>query len=324
HLARRSAPELGRVEQYAIVAPAAPDLARGELACIVDDPADRAVIETGKRRILFPLLDGFLGGVDVHQPRAGFAERQRADAGVAEQVEHVGVGSTLPHPVPLRGHVGEEAEVAEWGQRGGEADISARELPLPRHRAVLDPAAAALLVRAGDEGRVRVPVAACRRPHRLRLRPDHLDVAVAFELLAATAIDEAPVAPGLGDERREFGHAANASWVPTEATAARPSSNAAPASFADAASTERRCSSSSSTDRTRPNTSIDRAMWSARPCALSKLISSPASSWVRARWTSASVRVSTASARMERARCMDSTARLRSAAQLSATIPVSA
>ena len=42
-LAFGPAAELGRVEQDAVVAPPAPHLARGELARIVDDPADRPV-----------------------------------------------------------------------------------------------------------------------------------------------------------------------------------------------------------------------------------------------------------------------------------------
>ena len=88
--------------------------------------------------------------------------------------------------------------------------------------AMLDPAAAAFLVRAGNEGRVRVPVRSRRRPHRLRLGPDDRDRAIALELLTVAAVDQAPVGPGLGDDRLEIAHAASASFAPTDATATRP------------------------------------------------------------------------------------------------------
>ena len=69
-----------------------------------------------------------------------------------------------------------------------------------------------------------------RRPHRLRLGPDDGDRSVALQLLAVAAVDQAPVRPGLGDDRREIAHAASASFAPTEATATGPSSNASPGS----------------------------------------------------------------------------------------------
>ena len=97
--------------------------------------------------------------------------------------------------------------MAERRQRGVEADRARATAPTARDRTVLDPAAAAFLVGAGNEGRVGIPVGARRRPHRLRLGPDDRDRAVALELPAVAAVDQAPVGPGLGDQSRKLHHA---------------------------------------------------------------------------------------------------------------------
>src|SRR5947209_18138383 len=94
---------------------------------------------------------------------------------------------------------------------------------------MLHPAAPALFVRPGNEGRVRVPIVACRRPHRLRLRAHHREAAVAFQLLAVAAVDQPPVGAGPGNDRGEIAHAASASFAPTDATDIGPSSSACPA-----------------------------------------------------------------------------------------------
>src|SRR5438270_5786965 len=120
-----------------------------------------------------------------------------------------------------------------------EADSVPAQVPLTRHRAMLNPAAAALLVRSRDEGRIRVPIVARRRPHRLRFGPDHLERAVTLELLAIAAVDQPPVGPGLGDDCKEAAHAARARPAPTEATASGPSSRARPASCACSTETAR-------------------------------------------------------------------------------------
>src|SRR5690242_5409929 len=160
----------------------------------------------------------------MNQPRTGFTKLQGADARVAEEVQDIGVAGALAHPVPLRRHVREECKVTERGEGGVEAHRAARQLPSARHRAMLDPAATALLVRAWNEGRVRIPVAEFLRPHRLGFRADHLVRAVTLELAASAAIDQAPVLPRLGDNRREVAHAASASLAPTAATARGPAS----------------------------------------------------------------------------------------------------
>ena len=197
------------------------------------------------------------------QPRAFRRHRQRADAGIAEEVERFGaVAETLPHPGPLRRHVREESEVAERGALGAEPHLLPAELPaLARHRPGELPAPAAFFVRAGDELPVRVPIGGGRRPQSLRLGPDEAVAAVALELAAMARIDEAVIGPGLGDQgqcrhpgegrdlrtrshgtsprdpglRRGDGlpgrHAAFASLPPTLATARGPASIWAPAAL---------------------------------------------------------------------------------------------
>ena len=51
HLALRPAPELGRIEDDPVIAPAPPHLARGELGGIIDDPAHRPPVHPRKRGI---------------------------------------------------------------------------------------------------------------------------------------------------------------------------------------------------------------------------------------------------------------------------------
>ena len=94
HLALGPAAELGRIEQDAVVAAAAADFAGGEFGGVVDDPADRAVGHSRQFGIAPAALDRFLRRIDMDQPRAGVGQGQRADPGVAEQVEDLGVGAS--------------------------------------------------------------------------------------------------------------------------------------------------------------------------------------------------------------------------------------
>ena len=203
HLALGTAAELGRVKQYTVVAAAAADLARGELGCVVDDPADRPLGEARQRGVGAAALDRLLRCVDMDEAPAGLAQQQRADPGVAEQVEDLGVVRAGLHPVPLRRHVGEESEVAEGGEGRVEAHVAAYQRPAGGDGTMLDPAPAALLVRAGNEGRVGVPVGCRRGPHRLRFGADDADRSIALIFAAVTAVDQPEVGPRLGDDRVE-------------------------------------------------------------------------------------------------------------------------
>ena len=190
-------------------------------------------------RIVFAVLHGLLRCIDVDELRSRVTEKQGSDACVAEQVQHVGVGCTLSHPVPLGRHVREEAEVPERRQRRMKPNVAAQEFPLARDRPVLDPAPTAFLVRTWDERRIRVPIRLGRCPHRLRLGTNDAMATVTLEFLAIARVDQAPVGPGLGNDRLEIAHAANASAAPTDATATGPSSNPRPAARASTTLTER-------------------------------------------------------------------------------------
>src|SRR5205814_8794883 len=74
-LAGGPAAELGRVEQYAVVAPGTPNLARGELARVVDDPADRLVAHAGEPHVIPALLDRLLRCIDMNQPSSSVAQQ---------------------------------------------------------------------------------------------------------------------------------------------------------------------------------------------------------------------------------------------------------
>ena len=139
-------------------------------------------------------------------------ERERADAGITEQIQRFRLGHAvqlLAQPRPDRRHVGEEAEVTERRVLRGEAHGAGAEAPgerpaVARHGAGVMPLAAAILVAARDEFSVRFPVVTGRRPERLRLGADKAIVAVALQLATMAAIDEAVIAPGFTDERVEF------------------------------------------------------------------------------------------------------------------------
>src|SRR4051794_12481798 len=94
---------------------------------------------------------------------------------------------------------------------------------------MLDPAAAAFFVGAGDEGGVGRPVSRCRCPHRLRLGADDPDRAVALKLAAVAAVDQPPIVPGLGNEGLQRIHAATAAGMPMVARAQGPEIMLAPA-----------------------------------------------------------------------------------------------
>ena len=225
HLALRPAAELGRVEQDAVVAAPAPDFARGEFGGIVDDPADRPLGQARQRGIGASALDRLLRRVDMDQPGAGFAEQQRADAGVAEQVEHLGVRrrapASSPIAAPCRGRRRDGGTASGWRGSGPRRAPAASSCGTSRCWTQRPPPSSSepgTKVASGDQSSQR------RRPHRLRFGPDDGDRAIALPLPAVAAVDQAPVVPGLGDDRLEIGqaHAASASLPPIEAMARGP------------------------------------------------------------------------------------------------------
>ena len=252
---------------------------------------------------------------------------RRADAGIAEQVEHVGVGrrarASSPIAAPCRGRSrdggtasarrgsGRRRATAPTVAAPAGAGPSGRRLPRPSR---------GRRSRPGPSRRCAGAHIACGSGRTTLIR------AIALELVAIAAIDQAPVGPRLGDDRGEIGHAASG-----ELRADRRHRSAA---------VENRCARRPrvvdvdraqlvehlvEADRIRPNTSIERAIWSARPCGLSSAISRPASIWARARSSSASVRLSTASGEHVRAPAASIRPRARGRRRSSmATSPVSA
>src|SRR5690606_21401452 len=112
-----------------------------------------------------------------------------------------------PHPVPHRGHVGKEAEVAKGRALRGETDLGPGKRPaLLRDRASVLPATASVLVRAGNEFTVGIPPGQPGPPQRLRFGPDEAMRAVTLQLAAVAAVYQAVVGPALaGEDQRGFG-----------------------------------------------------------------------------------------------------------------------
>src|SRR5690606_7773747 len=102
------------------------------------------------------------------------------------------------HPIPYRRHVGEEAEVAERGALRGEADVVPGEGPaFARDGPGVLPAAAAVLVGAGDELAIGIPLGKSRGPQCLTFGAAEAVAAVAFELPALAAVDKPVIGPAL-------------------------------------------------------------------------------------------------------------------------------
>ena len=90
HLAPRAVAVAGRIEDHGVVAVAAFQLPLDELHRVLDDPADRGVGQAGKLGVAACPGHDVLGRVDVDHFGPGRGRRQRAPAGVGEQVEDFG------------------------------------------------------------------------------------------------------------------------------------------------------------------------------------------------------------------------------------------
>src|SRR5690606_19823001 len=112
------------------------------------------------------------------------------NAGVPKQVQRLSIRLSIraaTHPFPHRGHIGEEAEVAERRALRGKAHIVPRHRPTVfGHRLEELPAATAVFIRTRHEFTVRVPIIQARGPHGLRFWTDEAVGAVAFQLTAKT------------------------------------------------------------------------------------------------------------------------------------------
>jgi hypothetical protein len=157
-LALRPAAEFRRIEQDAVIVAAAPNLAGGEFCRIVENPADRSVVEAGKRLVLPRPGDRLLRGVNMRHLGARFCGDQRGEAGIAEEVQKRGAfagrAQALQHERPVRLLFRKGAHMAEGGEAAGIADRTVAHGPgLSEVRPPL-PAAGAFLVHIAAEDRV--------------------------------------------------------------------------------------------------------------------------------------------------------------------------
>ena len=195
HLAVRAAAELRRIEHDAVVAPPAPHLARGELRRVVDHPADRPIGHVRQEGVGLARLDRLLRRIDMRHPRALGRQRQAADAGIAEQVEHlVALGRSARASTSHCGAM--SGKKARW--RNGvfcarKRTSSQRTCQPPRgtsrERCHLPPPSSS---DAPMKSPSACPVGARRRPHRLRLGADEAEAAVALQLAAVAASRRSP------------------------------------------------------------------------------------------------------------------------------------
>ena len=91
--------------------------------------------------------------------------------------------------------------MAEGSALRAEADIVPRERPAVGHFGREIPAPAAILVRAGEEFAIRLPVGLARTPHRLRFGADETELSESLQLAAKPAVEQRVIGPGLADHQ---------------------------------------------------------------------------------------------------------------------------
>jgi hypothetical protein len=118
--APRAVPVARRVEDHGVITAASLHLASGELQGIFADPADWGVGQAGKLGVSPGPNDDVARGIDVRHLRPSRRARQRAAAGVREQVQHPdrlsGRSDLAGQPVPVVGLFGKQAHVARFGE----------------------------------------------------------------------------------------------------------------------------------------------------------------------------------------------------------------
>src|SRR4030095_11921179 len=114
-------------------------------------------------------------------------------------------------------------------------------------------------VGARQEGLFGLPFRCRWRPHGLRLRTDAADRAITLKFATVTAINQAPVVPGLGDQGLQIAHAARTAGNPIVARAGGPAIIRAPASWRSSSVTASKASRISAGSTSRPWTASWRA-----------------------------------------------------------------
>ena len=184
-----------------MIALAAPHLARHELARVLQDPADRRLVELGDGLVLLGPGDRPLGGVDVRHLGAGAGRDQRGGTGVGKEIEHA--RGLAAHALPASRSIhcqcgscsGKRPRWRKLVSRHSTVTPSTLQRPGLRHRRVLAPAPAlaVLLVAAAlEDGVGPQPHARLQRrlPHRLRLGPVDREAAEALELAPVAAVEQ--------------------------------------------------------------------------------------------------------------------------------------
>ena len=155
---------------------------------VVHDPADGTVLQTIQRGVVARPLHHALRRVEVAHLRAALRRRERAAAGIGEEVQHLRTRCMRANPVPLCALLGEDSEVAEVGAGELEADAGRLNRPLCGQRAPSVPAVALLTVERG--GGPRPGGGVLRTPQRLRARAHERKAPEALELASAAGINQ--------------------------------------------------------------------------------------------------------------------------------------
>ena len=132
-LARRAVPIRRWVQDDAVVAALATALARDEGTRVIDEPADRAIVERIQRSVAAGPVDRGFRRVDVHDRRPGLRHGEADQAGIGEEVEHGGRGTGHGHafaePWQQHGVLGEQPDLS--GGRRSELEPEIADVDRP-------------------------------------------------------------------------------------------------------------------------------------------------------------------------------------------------
>ena len=170
----------GRIHDDRVIGISPSYLALYKFAAVIDEPADRSVLEPRNGGVLPGPGDHTPGRVDMSDGRTGLRCCNCGTAGISEQVEDFNfsagrhsVSNDLTEPVPVDGLLREEAGMLEVKGFEPEGQIFVVDRPLLGKVSELPLAAAliaAVIMRVGIS-----PFSAARRiPDHLRVRTDQL------------------------------------------------------------------------------------------------------------------------------------------------------
>ena len=195
-LAFFAASEGGRVENDAVVAALPFYFAAEKADRIVDDPADRRILQSVERSVFARPFDHAFRGIEMTDFRTALRGGQRRAAGVGEKIQHIhgaGLLFALLHsfadPFPHHSLFGENAEVAEVGGRKFKGDTGNGDFPVIGQVMAVMPAVAALAVEPGGDIAPDFFVKALL-PCNLSGGAHQFHIAEALQLAAVAAVDQ--------------------------------------------------------------------------------------------------------------------------------------